>query len=208
MEWRGPEPPRTALEHVRLRIDEAKYFIELMRTRQSQWQYNVKRRKKEFAKRDREEFLYCLHAFLSACRITRYYLHRAVKGNPERVKWLKSRTAGIVFNVFDDLRNFATHAENIRLSTAYDISGKKEISGQDIRQSIGPLNVQLDIGSFEVQGDPAIALDVTNLPASVRRNFAIYSQDRKDGTKVLVICDDYLDELEQTVNFGVAHGYL
>jgi hypothetical protein len=207
--WLDFQVKYTSLEHIRSRIDEGKYFLELMDMHEQQWQHNIMRKRGEYALRDRNRFLYCFLAFLSAVGGARNYLRGAVEGNSTKTAWLDSRMAGIIFKIFTDLRNFHTHDETIRLGTSFDVEASRLIGRETLGKTILPaLNIAFNQNDFTLTGPPKISLDVSNLPIPRQKEYQAYLQGHQERMKVRFICREYLDELEQVANYGAAQGHL
>lgn len=170
------------------KLGEAKYF----------------RSKMEENKFKRNDFINNLSAFLSSSRtIFQYAIKEIVASeiNIRKIWYDKKISESVIFKFFRDKRDLNIHERPIQANATYKVQTKMMI------RFIDATILKVEDGNIISKYESSNSIK-TNQKKEINEDIDYYFDDWEGNENLLVICDNYINEIESFINEGVQLGYI
>jgi hypothetical protein len=183
------------------KLDEAKYFLDLMRQHEATWRQATAKSDARGLKKASEKYGFALSAFVSACYSAVEFVIRAEQKSDLKRQWLKNKCDEPIYRFFRELRKDFTHnwipvfirKTNLEYLIEIDVLGGSSIQHPPTELS---------------RSEPFIALGGTAMPHGLRSLYQAVAGHGAETQSVTELSAQFYTVLRELLMYGVGEGHL
>ncbi|MHB8153285.1 MAG: hypothetical protein ACYDGW_10755 [Vulcanimicrobiaceae bacterium] len=192
------------VDYYQNKLEEAKFFLDLMRNYEGAWEQAQEKLDDRAAKKTALRYTFAFSAFLNAVYSADQFMEKIAPESERKREWLRNSKRGEdILRFFKAIRADATHNYVLELGKNYEV----DMSFGIRRSHIAPDYFVPEPGRQRL-GPPRLGIDPAKLSPETAKLHSKYLDNRKDRGSLTFCCDELYVTLHKLLMYGMGEGHI